>query len=463
MKRAFASLLLAAMTAAGCSEDSGDASTAPRRVHAVSQNILHGTNCVPETDRCALPDRIDLFMRQLNDGQCPELVGLQEGNGDIVELIETRLPQICGGRYTIVHDDDASTDREVVLTTLRVLGTRRDRLAGPVRTVFWVRAAADVGIVEFVTTHLASGSDDRPCDPATCPPPCVTDEMVQTCQARQVVDHIERNAHPDAVVLLGGDLNAEADEVTIEAVRDAGYRDTHLLVGNPECNADTGEQCTGGRIDDSLEDLGDPNSKQRHRIDYIWIGGTRDCTAIAPTGLFNAEAATGVTGAVVFPSDHTGVQATLECRTTDAHRRAVDNAPLPTVPPTTAPSSGPVDPETEAEITNAFETVFSGEVQDPEARLSALEDRERLREFLLETYEAIKDIAARIVVRIDSISLTDAMHADVVYSLLLDGNAVFDHIAATAVKIDDRWLVSRQTFCAAGIQGADEIPEACRG
>jgi len=41
-----------------------------------------------------------------------------------------------------------------------------------------VRVAADVGVVDFITTHLASSSDDRPCDRSTCPPPCRADEKL---------------------------------------------------------------------------------------------------------------------------------------------------------------------------------------------------------------------------------------------------------------------------------------------
>jgi hypothetical protein len=95
----------------------------------VTQNILHGSACAPPTDRCNAPARIQLFVRQLADAKCPELVSLQESNVGIVELVQKELPKICGGKYTLVRDGDAGNDRETVLTTLRVLGSRRDRLA----------------------------------------------------------------------------------------------------------------------------------------------------------------------------------------------------------------------------------------------------------------------------------------------------------------------------------------------
>ena len=126
-----------------------------------------------------------------------------------MSLLATGLPEVCDGGYEIVSDDDPGLDREVVLTTLPVLGSERTRLAGPLRTALWVRVAADVGVVDFVSTHLASSSDDRPCDASTCPPPCEVDEMVNACQAPPARRAFaEEVAADDAVVVLAGDLNA---------------------------------------------------------------------------------------------------------------------------------------------------------------------------------------------------------------------------------------------------------------
>jgi hypothetical protein len=49
-----------------------------------------------------------------------------------------------------------------------------------------------------------------------------------------------------------------------------------------------------------------------------------------------------------------------------------------------------------------------------------------------------------------------------VYTLLLDGAAVLDHLPGAAVKPDGTWLVSRKTFCDVSTQGVKEIPEPCR-
>jgi endonuclease/exonuclease/phosphatase family metal-dependent hydrolase len=438
-----------------CSSDD----TATERVRAVSQNILHGVACPSDSDRCRAPDRVALFVRQLEASGCPELVGVQEANGAIVDLLRSEAKKICGGRYRVVWDDDPGLDREVVLTTDRVLGTRRTRLAGPLRSALWVRVATKVGVVDFITTHLASGSDDRPCDRATCPPPCRPRDRVNTCQARQLARFAADVAHDSGVVIVSGDLNAGPTEPALRALAGAGFTDTHTAVGNRACNPRTGTQCTSGRVDSDLSDLTDPTSRQTERIDYVLVGGPRSCTAARPTGLFNAGPASGD---IAFPSDHTAVQATLACETSDSDRAAVERAAVESPQPTTTAASGRADAATLAAITRAYEAVFNGDVTDVERKLGAIEDGESIRSFFLESYEKSKEIAAKVRVRIDGVELIDGTHAKVTYTLLLEGNAVLDHLAGGAVRIDDRWLVTRRTYCDVSSQGSAEIPAPCR-
>jgi endonuclease/exonuclease/phosphatase family metal-dependent hydrolase len=459
--------LVVALAVASCSgDDDGNENAAPASdaaaVRFVSQNILHGTACAPDSNRCSLPERIDLFVQQLAAADCPEMVGLQEANQFVVDELTPELANICDGRYEVVRDDDAGNDREVVLSTLPVLGSRRERLAGPLRTAFWVRAASDIGVIDFVTTHLASGSDDRPCDARMCPPPCAPSDSLQLCQARDVAALVDALALPESVVVVGGDLNATATEPTTQVFADRGWLDTHLAAGNPECDPATGAQCTSGREDASLDDLTDPQSKQSERIDYLWLAGERDCTVVPPTGLFNAEPAENGPAGLAFPSDHTGVEATIECPTDQAQRDAATGVTLPPTTTTTTPDRPDADAATTEAITEAFNTVFSGRITDPEQRLAGLQDADELREFFLETYESTKEIAARISVRMDSVTLTDPDQAEVVYSLLLDGAPVLDHLPGQAVRENGRWLVARQTFCDVSTQGAEELPPACQ-
>jgi hypothetical protein len=288
----------------------------------------------------------------------------------------------------------------------------------------------------------------------------VPDERLNVCQARQVAAFAAEVAAPDGVLVVGGDLNAEPADPTLGVLRDAGLADTHEAAGNAECDPATGAGCTSGRADDRLDDLTDPTSRQSVRIDYLLLGGRRACTAIAPTGLFNAEPAAAAPGAVVFPSDHTAVEATIECDTTADQRRSATTATVATT--TTTERVAVTDPATAAAVSEAFEALFSGAVTDIDRKLAALEDAELLREHFLATYAAQQALADRVRVRVDAVALVDQDHAEVTYTLLLDGSAVLDHVAGGAVRRDGRWLVTRRTYCDVSTQGAIEIPPVCR-
>ncbi len=449
-----------------------DSSTSQHEVSIVSQNILHGISCAPDSDHCAIPARVELFLQQLDDADCPDVVGLQEANQEVADLVSARLPDTCDGAYELQYDGDPGVDRELVLTTGQVLGFRRDRLAGPLRTVSVARIATDAGLLDFVTTHLASGSDDRPCDPATCPPPCLPEDMVNTCQAREVLQLVDEISDPDVITVVGGDLNATIDDPTNVAFLDAGFVDTHTAAGNAECDPQTGEQCTSGREDQDLSDMTDPASLQDERIDFLWLDPSRGCDVVAPTGLFNAEPAIDGPAGLAFPSDHTAVQATLSCPTTEAHLDATITATLPTTssqqgdgsdsPNAGEPAGGEPDAATAEEITTAYESLFGGEVTDLETKLGYLQDGEALRQSLERSFQANQDVTSRIRVRIDDITLNDATNATVTYTLLLDGSPVLDQLPGAAVQQDHRWLVTRRTYCDVATTGADEIPEPCR-
>jgi hypothetical protein len=183
---------------------------------------------------------------------------------------------------------------------------------------------------------------------------------------------------------------------------------------------------------------------------------------IDPTGLFNAAPASPAVDGLVFASDHTGVEATIECETTDAQREQAASATVTTAATTTTAPPAEVDAATAAAITDAFRTLFDGDVTDVDAKLDALEDGEVLRPFFLATYAAQGEIVGRIRVRIDDIRLVDGDHAEVTYTLLLDDAAVLDHLPGSAIRVNGRWLVTRRTYCDVSTQGATEIPPPCR-
>ena len=177
-----------------------------------------------------------------------------------------------------------------------------------------------------------------------------------------------------------------------------GLTDTHLAAGNPECDEATGVSCTGGRDDTSIEGLSDPDAQQSERIDYLLFdaGGTR-CDVVDPTGLFEADGATDRPDGLVHPSDHTGVEATLRCRTTAEQRRGRRRGATTSSTTTTTLPEGTVDAATEEAVTGAFEAVFSG-TSDLETRIASIEDGEALREVVEAGFAANQEIASRITV-----------------------------------------------------------------
>src|SRR5262245_33385729 len=104
-------LLSAVALRAGCSgggdestDDAGPTTVASETatVRVVSQNLLHGIAYPGDTDGCDLPGRVALFVQQLDEQGCPELVGLQEANERTVTLLRDVVPAACDGRYEIV-------------------------------------------------------------------------------------------------------------------------------------------------------------------------------------------------------------------------------------------------------------------------------------------------------------------------------------------------------------------------
>ena len=423
-------------------EDVADEAVEYGAVRFVSQNILHGVGCAADSDSCAVTERVALFMNQLAAAGCPELVSIQEANQRIVNLVEA---EVAGCGYEIVWDDDPGLDREVVLTTLEVVGAQRRVLADRFRSAYLVRVASPIGVVDFLTTHLASGSDDRACSVELCPPPCDPAGSLRACQARQVLEFAREAVVPGGVTVVGGDLNDVSGSPTVALFVEAGFVDSHLAAGHAECDPATGAGCTAGRDDVTLSDMRDAASLQRSRIDYLLYSAPgRDCAVSDGTGLFNAEPAPG---ALAFPSDHTGVALALRCDRAGVDRAAADLA-LPDEPePPAEPEGQFVDSVAAEAITAAFEIFFDGSIVDIEARIDQIEDFAGMREAARLTFESSGDAGAAVRGRVDSISRTSNTTAEVAYSILLNDQVIFDGRIGEAVLVDGRWLVAKATFC----------------
>lgn len=415
-------------------------------VHLVSQNILHGVGCAVDSDSCQVGDRVALFMDQLAQAACPELVSIQEANERIVGLVSSDAGT-CG--YDIVWDGDPGLDREVVLTTLEVIGSQRRVLADRFRSAYLVRVVSPVGVIDFLTTHLASGADDRACNPGLCPPPCDPAGSLRTCQARQVLEFAQEVALAGAVTVVGGDLNDSAGSPTLTLFEEAGFVDSHLAAGHGECDPASGRGCTAGREDTTLAGLADPSSpssRQSSRIDYLLYSAPgRDCSAGESTGLFNAEPAAGD---LAFPSDHTGVALTLVCDAAGDDGVDATTATLPEAPADPVPVEGhPIDEVTAQAITAAFETYMDGSIENMELRIDQAEDFPGMREAARLMFEATAEIGAAVRAQVDSISRTSAATARIVYSILLNDQVIFDGREGEAVLIGGRWFVAKTTFC----------------
>lgn len=444
------------LVVSACAGDDPPDRAATASIRIVNQNLLHGTACPADSDRCDLPGRAGLFVRQLERARCPEIVAIEEANTTTERALRTHLPGTC--KYRMIYDGDPSQDRELFLTTLRVGASERLRLAGPLRTAYRISLGSEAGPVEVIATHLASSSDDRPCDSSTCPRPCRATDSINTCQARQIVETL-REDPPSArtITIVTGDLNATPTEPTIRALTDAGLIDTHLAVGNAECDPVTGAECTSGRIDDALTDLTNPQSRQTERIDYVFVRPSPRCRIGKPTGVFAAAGGPTRGDGLVFPADHSAVEATLRCRTTAADRAA------PIRPRTTAstrPADASANPAVADAVTAAFTNLFAPN-PDPDAQLSTLENAAALRESFIARKQAVGPLADRTAVRIDSFDRATPDAVDVTFSILLDGNVVLDALPGRAVRVDGRWLVSTETYCQVATLGVDTIPEAC--
>ena len=190
-----------------------------------------------------------------------------------------------------------------------------------------------------------------------------------------------------------------------------------------------------------MVDLTDPASRQRQRIDYLFVDGRADrCEIGNATGPFNPGAERGP---IAYPSDHTAVLLELKCTTTRG--AAITGFPTATTTPPNESTHG--DDETVAAVVTAFETLFDGAESDIERRLAHLQDRDRLRETFLTQLDAAGELGALTSARVESVSVTSNTTADVVFSILLDDSVVFDRLIGTAVRENETWLVSASTFC----------------
>jgi endonuclease/exonuclease/phosphatase family metal-dependent hydrolase len=365
--------LLLTLTLAGCDNDSG----VDAEVTVVNLNILHGFACDPlvpaDGDQCRVEDRIALLVQHLDAAGCPDIVTLQEHVttefvelapgmrvgplANTVTLLTEQLPTLaatCDFTYEIVFDPEGATvppaalgrgiDEEMILSRYPALDAEVAPLYSPLfpvffRHVLFARIDHPQGPVDVFTTHLAAAADfgDLPCGAQVLPPgvgsspPCpaecdATQDTVRECQAKQMARFIEMRHDVPNPVLVTGDFNTEPFTKAYNEFADRGWLDSHLAATNAECDPVSGVNCTAGREDQALSDLEARALNQNQRIDFIFVvpatAGARCTGVIEPmsTGLFAAMPNPFVNecgplpDAICWPSDHSGVQATLVCQ-----------------------------------------------------------------------------------------------------------------------------------------------------
>jgi hypothetical protein len=134
----------------------------------------------------------------------------------------------------------------------------------------------------------------------------------------------EQGGSAKAVRIYMGDFNVPAGATRYQRILDAGYLDSHLEAGNPECDSATGAECTAGRADNAIAALKDPAAREQERIDFIFVKPPKGCDPTFDgaadadgdglgTGLFAASPAVDGPGGLVWPSDHTAVSMDLRC------------------------------------------------------------------------------------------------------------------------------------------------------
>jgi len=318
------SMMVAAAPTGPASAGEGTA----KSVRIVNLNLLHGVFCPSETNGCQAPDRVDLLMQQLEAAQCPEIVGLQEINSNLAKLIGKAAPKACDGDYAIVFGGKPGTlDTERVLTTLPVRSSKVIKLTGAFRTASRVVLKSPTGPLVLVVTHQDGDPTDKPPGPPcqNCPQVCKAKQAnILACQTVAAAALADDAGGARAIRVLMGDFNFTAANGRYQGLVDDGWTDSYLIAGNPECDATTGVGCTGGRVDDAIEALKDPNAKELERIDFIFVKSGENCPVQfdAPddandnglgTTLFGAEPAVDGPGGLVWTSDHTGVSADISC------------------------------------------------------------------------------------------------------------------------------------------------------
>jgi endonuclease/exonuclease/phosphatase family metal-dependent hydrolase len=311
MKLLVLAIVAASFVAFALACDSSSDEPERPRITVVSYNILHGITNEDEDaepfDR--MPERIELIARSLAEAQ-PDIITLQEvfldasnGYPDVRQILLDAL----GPEYTAIHGDVRGNQigsveslplGQMTITRLPVVSSENHFIAG-VRSIHRVTVETESGPIDVYNTHLEGTG-------------AVSDagEPEALLEMEEVLGFIESTQTGAGPVILAGDLNATPDESSIVKLIDEGWIDALVSGGNETCEQVGDPGCTSGNIP-----LADPAEKADHRIDYIWArSGTETAIVFRVASLFNEKPFEIGGGAMLWASDHIGVQAEFEIR-----------------------------------------------------------------------------------------------------------------------------------------------------
>jgi hypothetical protein len=314
-------VLLTACAHGGIGKPFGHVRSDSLRVVALNQ--LHGIFCPAATDQCDAAARLQLLFRDVEQADCPQIIGLAEISARQAELVPQMLPSLCGGRYRLLFEPDdgsAVIDEEMILTTLPVIDHAYVDLANFPWSGLWAKVATPSGVVDYVVAHQASGSNNPPCSAAACPPICPVGEETGTCHTRQLIAFMDEHATPGGVQIVSGDLNRPATSPRITPYFAAGFVDAWTEAHNRECDPRTGTNCTCCIGSDAEPydggGLTDPTLTRSSRIDFVLVRNETTCKLHFghDTAIFAGPPAQDAINGVYWPSDHAGVLADLRLR-----------------------------------------------------------------------------------------------------------------------------------------------------
>lgn len=134
--------------------------------------------------------------------------------------------------------------------------------------------------------------------------------------------------------------------------------------------------------------------------------------------------------------------------------------PSATVSPTVVTTAPPFEPTTQDErdiaslvsrwLTYQSDDEIRATIVDADSILDAMHEGMRQYESNLSGYSG----------RADSVHLTDDTHADVVFTLFLNGGVLYSNQHGAAVKVDGRWMMTRGSECALLSLGGITCPSA---